>query len=212
MNLFLKFKTLILSYLINSINGDNYHNISKFYNIYKIWNNIRLDSISGDYIEFGIFKGKALLHSYKTYKKLFNSQEGINFYGLDSFEGFPEDNHDFYIENNFSVSYKKVLSQFKDFENIEIHKGYFKDVLTTHEFEKKKFSFVFIDCDIYESALDVFNYIQNRISKGGFIMIDDFTSIDKNGNSIHKAFNEILNLNDYVYFSSYSSGQIFRRL
>ena len=183
MHFSLKIKTIVLSFLIRNINGDNFHNLNKFIQIYKIWGNVKLDSIKGDYIEFGVFKGKSLYHSYKTADKIIPDPNRL-FWGLDSFEGFPEDNHDFYIENNFSVSYKKVLSQFKDFENIEIHKGYFKDVLTTHEFEKKKFSFVFIDCDIYESALDVFNYIQNRISKGGFIMIDDFTSIDKNGNSI----------------------------
>ena len=60
MNFNLKLKTLALSYLINKFNGDNYHNMSKFFNVYKIWNNIRLDSVPGDYIEFGIFKGKTL--------------------------------------------------------------------------------------------------------------------------------------------------------
>ena len=71
MNFTLKIKTLFISYIINLFNGDNYHNVSKFFHIYKIWNNIKLDKIDGDYIEFGIFKGKALLHSVKTYRKLF---------------------------------------------------------------------------------------------------------------------------------------------
>ena len=62
MNIYLKFKTSALSFLINFFNADNYHNASKFFTIYKIWNNIKLDDIEGDYIEFGIFKGKSLLH------------------------------------------------------------------------------------------------------------------------------------------------------
>ena len=43
-------------------------------------------------------------------------------------------------------------------------------------------------------------------------MIDDFTSIDKNGNSIYKAFKEIIKSDEYIYFSSYSSGRIYRKL
>lgn len=212
MNFYLKFKTLILSYFINKFNGDNYHNISKFYNVYKIWNNIRLDSIPGDYIEFGIFKGKTLLHSIKTHNKIFAKNKTIYFYGLDSFEGFPSNNHDFYNKENFKTSYDKVKKDFVKYANVKIYKGFFSDILKNNEFLDLTFSFVFLDCDIYESSIDVFNYVENRISNGGFLMIDDFTSIDKNGNSIYKAFTETINSEKYVYFSSYSSGRIYRKL
>ena len=48
-------------------------------------------------------------------------------------------------------------------------------------------SFAFIDCDIYESSIPILKYLEERVSPGGFIMIDDFTSIDDNQNSIYKA-------------------------
>jgi len=211
MNLFLKIKTLFLSFIINFFNGDNYHNASKFYHIYKIWNNINLDGINGDYIEFGIYKGKSLLHSVKTHKKM-NTKKEIKFFGLDSFEGFPVENHSFYKRDNFSVDFNRVERMFKKYKNVEIHKGFFKETLEKDEFTKKEFSFVFIDCDIYESAIDVFEYIDNKISNGGFLMIDDFTSIDKNGNSIYKAFKDKLNIDQYIYFTSYSNGQIYRKI
>ena len=212
MNFYLKLKTLILSYFINKFNGDNYHNISKFFNVYKIWNNIRLDSIPGDYIEFGIFKGKTLLHSIKTYNKLFTKNKTIYFYGLDSFDGFPSSNHDFYSKENFTTSYDNVKEDFSKYTNVKIYRGFFSDTLKNNEFLDLTFSFVFLDCDIYESSIDVFNYVENRISNGGFLMIDDFTSVDKNGNSIYKAFNETIDSDKFVYFSSYSSGRIYRKL
>jgi O-methyltransferase len=211
MNISLKIKTLLLSFVINFFNGDNYHNASKFYHIYKIWNNINLDDIDGDYIEFGIFKGKSLLHSVKTYNKM-QTKKKIKFFGLDSFEGFPVENHSFYKEDNFSVDFNKVQKTFNKYENVEIHKGFFKQTLEKDKFTNKQFSFVFIDCDIYESVIDVFEYVDNKITKGGFLMMDDFTSIDKNGNSIHKAFNSKLNKDEYVYFTSYSNGQIYRKI
>ncbi len=214
MNLLLKLQTILLSFVINFIKGDYYHNVSKFYEIYKIWNNIKLDSIKGNYIEFGVYKGKSLIHSYKTYKKIFKETPNINikFFGLDSFEGFPVENHDFYSSSNFAVSSEKVINNFKKYEQIEIIEGYFNEVLDSNEnLIDNQFSFVFIDCDIYESSLDIFKYIKGKIANGGFIMIDDFTSIDKNGNSIQKAFNQYFSINkDVILFDFYSNGQVFR--
>jgi|TARA_B100001094_G_C18090401_1_gene750097 O-methyltransferase len=212
MNFLLKLQTIILSFFINFIKGDYYHNVSKFYEIYKIWNNVKLDSIQGNYIEFGIFKGKSLIHSYKTYKNIFQKNPTINFYGLDSFEGFPVENHNFYNSANFAVSSKKVIKSFKKYDQIKIFDGYFDEVINSEEtLLDQQFSFVFIDCDIYESSLDIFEYIKGKVSNGGFIMIDDFTSIDTNGNSIQKAFEKNFIINkDVVLFDFYSNGQVFR--
>lgn len=212
MGFILKIKTYFLSFIINLFNGDNYHNTAKFYSIYKIWNNIKLDDVDGDYIEFGILKGKSLLHSVKTYNKLFPRDREINFFGIDSFEGFPTENHNFYKNKNFLASYDDVKKTFAKYKNIKIIKGFFGDVLESDQFKEKKYSFVFLDCDIYESSVDVFKYIRDKVSLGGFLMIDDFTSIDKNKNSIYKAFNENIDTEDFVYFDSYSNGQIFRRI
>jgi len=197
--------------MINLVNSTNTHNYYKFLQIKNIWANIKLDSIEGDYIEFGIFKGKSLLHSYKTYEKVDNS-ESIDFYGLDSFDGFPNENHEFYKKENFTSSFLKVKKQFRKYSNVHIIKGFFENSLQTKKLTSiNTFSFAFVDCDIYESSLVVFKYLKKRMTTGSFIMIDDFTSVDKNGNTIKKAFFEIFDLDDEVHFySQYSNGQVFR--
>lgn len=169
-----------------------------------------MDNIKGDYLEFGILKGKSLLHSYKCAKKLVLKNR--NFYGFDSFEGFPTENHDFFISDNFAVNYKKVESTFKKFKNIYIVKGFFEETLKKDSVKHiENISFVFIDCDIYESALSIFPYLKNRMNPGSFIMIDDFSSIDKNGNSIFKAFsNHFVIGKDCILYDIYSNGQIYR--
>lgn len=201
----------ILSFLIRIISGDYYDTTSKFYVINNIWNNIKLDSIEGDYIEFGIFKGKSLFHSFSVAKKNKITDSRI-FWGLDSFEGFPVENHSFYKSKNFKVSYEKVLKQLKKYENIKIEKGYFSEVLNKDNVsEINKIAFAFVDCDIYESTLDVFNFLKKRMTNGGFIMIDDYTSIDNNGNTISKGFLENFEIDKNVYvFGYYSNGVIFR--
>ena len=212
MNLILKLKTVLISFVIRNLNGDNFHNLNKFIQIYKIWNNIKLDSIQGDYIEFGIFKGKSLYHSVKTAKKI-NAEKNITFWGLDSFEGFPVENHEFYKAKNFKASKSKVKKSFNKYKNVKIIDGYFEDTLSSDELQNiENISFAFIDCDIYESAQVAFNFIKSKMTKGGFIMIDDFTSIDKNGNYIAKSFFDIFDDKEVVFFDNYSNGQTFRIL
>ena len=212
MNLILKLKTVLISFVIRNLNGDNFHNLNKFIQIYKIWNNIKLDSIQGDYIEFGIFKGKSLYHSVKTAKKI-NAEKNITFWGLDSFEGFPVENHEFYKAKNFKASKSKVKNSFNKYKNVKIIDGYFEDTLSSDELQNiENISFAFIDCDIYESAQVAFKFIKSKMTKGGFIMIDDFTSIDKNGNYIAKSFFDIFDDREIVFFDNYSNGQTFRIL
>ena len=206
-----KIQIRILSFLIRNISGDYYDATSKYYVINNIWNNIKLDSIEGDYIEFGIFKGKSLFHSFSTAKKNKIIHNRI-FWGLDSFEGFPAENHSFYTSKNFDVSYEKVIKQFSKYENIKIKKGYFSQSLNNKNIsEINKIAFAFVDCDIYESSLDVFDFLKKRMTNGGFIMIDDYTSIDNNGNTISKSFLSNFEINKNVYvFGYYSNGVIYR--
>ena len=62
-------------------------------------------------------------------------------------------------------------------------------------------------------ASGVFKFIKPRMVNGSFIMIDDYSSIDKNGNSIVKAFNEVFDVNkEVIIFDYFSNGIVFRRI
>ncbi len=210
MELTLRIKTFVLSFFTRNFNNINLHNLEKFIQIKKIWFNINLDSVQGDYIEFGIFKGKSLYHSVKVAQKL-KLYNDITFWGLDSFQGFPVENHDFYISENFKTSKKTVENFFLKYKNIKIIEGFFNQSLSTEQLQNiQNISFAFVDCDIYESSEEVFQYLNKRISKGGFIMIDDFTSIDKNGNYIAKSFFDNFSNRDFILFDIYSNGQTYR--
>ena len=206
----LRLKTFILSSLTRNFNDVNLHNLEKFQQIKKIWFNIYLDNIQGDYIEFGIFKGKSLYHSIKVAKKL-KLYNDITFWGLDSFKGFPVENNNFYTSENFKSSKKTVEKFFSKYKKTKIIEGIFDQSLNNEQLiDIKNISFAFVDCDIYESAEEVFQYLNKRISKGGFIMIDDFTSIDRNGNYIAKSFFDNFSNRDFILFDIYSNGQTYR--
>ncbi len=210
MGLILRLKTFILSFFIRNFNDVNFHNLEKFVQIKKIWFNIYLDNIKGDYIEFGIFKGKSLYHSIKVAKKL-KLYNKTTFWGLDSFKGFPVQNHNFYTSENFKSSKKTVEKFFSKYDKTNIIEGFFNQTLNSEQLINiQNISFAFVDCDIYESAEEVFQYLNKRMSKGGFVMIDDFTSIDNNGNYIAKSFFDNFSNRELILFDTYSNGQTFR--
>ena len=212
MSLYLFLKTFILSFYTTILNPTNLHNNLKFQQIYQIWSSIKQDNIIGDYTEFGVFKGKSLYHSWRCAKK--HKIKNVMFYGFDSFEGFPVENHDLYTNEKFKTTIEKVNKNFKNKNNVQLIKGFFDQSLKQDQIQSiKNISFAFIDCDIYESSISIFNYLENRVSVGGFIMIDDFSSVDKNGNSIYKAWEENKKIKqDFIFYSNYSNGQVFRRI
>jgi len=70
MSFILFIKTYFLSYFTTLLNPTNIHNSLKFRQIFQIWYCIKQDNIPGEYVEFGVFKGKSLYHSWRCAKKL----------------------------------------------------------------------------------------------------------------------------------------------
>ena len=73
---------------------------SKYIAIKKILYNLWIDQIEGDCIEFGIFTGSSFKHTIKTENRV-NKKNKTRFFGLDSFEGFPDNDHPFFQDINF---------------------------------------------------------------------------------------------------------------
>ena len=78
------------------------------------------------------------------------------------------------------------------------NKRLFSDTLNNSSEIKKinSLKFVFIDCDLYKSSIEPIRFIKDKIAKGGYIMIDDFTNIDKDGKTISHVF--LMNLKNQI--------------
>ena len=76
--------------------------------------------------------------------------------------------------------YQDVCNTFKT-TNVYIEKDFFLIHYTERLTKVDKICFAFVDCDIYESSIEVFEYLKPRMVSGGFIMIDDFLNVDNNG-------------------------------
>ena len=182
----------IFSKLIISLPVFFTHNFSKYMNIKNAFYNLSLDQISGDCIEFGIFTGSSFKHTIKTENRV-NKKNKTRFFGLDSFEGFPDNDHPFFQDINFKSDYKKakkIEDKFPD--KAFVLKGYFKDTLKNSEKINTitKLKFAHIDCDLYISAIEPVEFIKEKLVSGAYLMIDDFTNIDPSGKSIRELFKQ----------------------
>ena len=101
-------------------------------------------------------------------------------YSCDTFTGIPYDDQYSTIKDAKGMysdtSIESVQQTLKDFDadsNVELIKGKFEDTLE-NKLADKKFSFIFVDCDIYKSTVTGLNFGYPRLVSGGIIMFDDY--------------------------------------
>lgn len=126
-------------------------------------------TLEGDVAEFGVFQGGVL-------ELLAKLNRGKNVIGIDSFEGLPEatPKDNYHKKGDFSeVDYPAILGYFKTmYRNVELYKGYSPEIFKEIT-EYRKYSFVHIDVDLYQSVKDGLDFFYPRMVDGGVIICDD---------------------------------------
>lgn len=162
--------------------------------------------IHGDYWEFGCHRARTFRMALTEARR--HNLKDMRFVAFDSFEGLPEPESPQVVEIWKKGALKTSETDFIDMikchgvypENVELVKGFYKDSLngelaTVFKDESRSPALVNIDCDFYESARDVFNFLVNFVKAGTLIYIDDFYSGFKGSplEGVQKAFYEFEN-------------------
>jgi O-methyltransferase len=75
-----------------------------------------------------------------------------------------------------AVSLEEVQENFRRYnlldDNVKFLKGWFRDTL--HIAPIRELALLRLDGDLYESTMDALNALYNKVSPGGYIIIDDF--------------------------------------
>ena len=142
--------------------------------------------IPGDVCEFGVAQGETsalIANEISASKKmihLFDSFEGLpapsdkdhlkdDIYSLGSMEAYkgemacPED----------MVKHRLAMVNFP-IARYRIHKGFIEDLIIEHRGFPKVVSFAYVDFDFYEPIKIALEYLDNTLSPGGKIMVDDY--------------------------------------
>ena len=152
------------------------------YHVYSIAKS--QSKLEGDMAEVGVYQGGSakLISEVKNEKEL---------HLFDTFEGLPKvserDTHfgtSYWKTGEFSnTSLENVENYLSNYKNIFCYKGKFPD--TSEPIKTKKFSFVHLDVDLFQSTIDCLEFFYPRMINGGIILTHDYHT-----DGVKQAFNE----------------------
>jgi O-methyltransferase len=134
--------------------------------------NAVLSGAKGVVMEFGCHRGSTAIQMIRTMRSL-GDQSKV--YLLDSFQGMPvsaaaEDSA--WQEGQLTAEYDEVVRRFAEFENVEVVRGFFSEVLP--KLPNLSCKFAHVDSDLYVSTKDVNRWLLDHLAPGGVIIYDDY--------------------------------------
>jgi O-methyltransferase/8-demethyl-8-(2,3-dimethoxy-alpha-L-rhamnosyl)tetracenomycin-C 4'-O-methyltransferase len=152
-------------------------------NIRDLLETIINEGIPGDLIETGAWRGGACIYMRAVLKV--NECKDRTVWVADSFEGLPKpeaekypadqgDQHHTYKE--LAISMESVQSNFDKYglldSQVKFLKGWFKDSLPTAPIER--LALLRLDGDMYSSTMEAIELLYDKLSVGGFVIVDDY--------------------------------------
>ena len=135
------------------------------------------EKLNGNIIEFGTYRGQTTVFMAKALQKI-GSKKKI--YACDTFEGIPYEDKfstNKNVQGSFSdTNIENVMKTFEKFhvdDRIEIIKGKFEDVVDK-EIGNEVFSYIFVDCDVYDASCFALNFGFPRLESQGIMSFDDY--------------------------------------
>lgn len=162
--------------------------IVRFNNLQSCITQVIAEDIPGDFIETGVWRGGAVIFMRAALEAYGDTTRSV--WIADSFEGLPEPDAEKYpleakayhgvvqskVMNHLAASIEDVQDNFRKFglldERSIFLKGWFKDTLP--EAPITRLSILRLDGDHYESTMDALNSLYDKLSIGGFVIVDDF--------------------------------------
>jgi hypothetical protein len=144
-------------------------------------------NVPGDLIETGVWRGGACIFMRGCLKALGGA--GRRVWVADTFAGLPEPDpartkeHEFYHSDMMQTAYRKMAAGIDEVkanfaaynlldDNVEFLPGLFKDTLKTPEITQ--LAVLRMDGDYYDSTMDSLNALYDKVSPGGFVIVDDY--------------------------------------
>jgi len=166
----------------------------RMHNLRKLVESVIKNKIPGDLLEAGVWRGgasifmRAILEAYEVRDR--------RVWVADSFMGLPPPNPDLYpvdIGLNFheykelAVPLEEVKENFEKYHLLDNQvvflKGWFKDTLKHAPI--KKLALLRLDGDMYESTMVALLALYDKISEGGFVIVDDYHVVEACKIAIH---------------------------
>jgi O-methyltransferase len=168
--------------------------VKRLANVRFLTEQIIKNRIVGDFMETGVWRGgacimmRAVMAAYAV--------EDRRVWLADSFAGLPAPSPELYPEDadekfheykELSVSVEEVRSNFEKYnlldDQVVFLKGWFKDTLPSAPIEK--LALLRLDGDLYESTIIPLEALYDKVSSGGYIIVDDYHVVNGCKKAVH---------------------------
>jgi hypothetical protein len=152
-------------------------------NLRRLVETVLAEGVAGDVLEAGVWRGGACIYMRGILAA--HAVKNRTVWVADSFAGLPEpdetlypadkgDTH--YTSDELRASLDEVKDNFQRFglldEQVAFLPGWFKDTLPQAPIEQ--LSVLRLDGDMYGSTMETLQALYARVSRGGFIIVDDY--------------------------------------
>ena len=151
------------------------------------------DGVPGDLIETGAWRGGATIYMRAILAAY--AETGRTVWVADSFQGLPQfdgrfgadagDQHHTYDE--LAVSVEQVKDNFRRYdlldEQVQFLVGWFSDTLPDAPIEQ--LAVLRLDGDMYSSTMDALEALYDKVSPGGYVIVDDYGAVPACAKAIH---------------------------
>jgi hypothetical protein len=158
-----------------------------------------------DYLEFGVYRGFTLWYAQALIKDF--GVRDMRCFGFDSFAGLPRPNgidvstqEPGFYEGAFFVKRATVEADLThhgtDWSRTALVEGWYEDTLvpqTRAELGLRRCSVCVVDCDLYESARRVLEFVEPLLADGSCLLFDDWNMYQRDPDKgERRAFAELL--------------------
>ncbi len=162
------------------------------------------ENIVGDFVECGVWRGGACI-----FMAGMLAAHGIDnriVWAANSFEGFPvtEDQRDELLNEGLRgvrglvIPQEQVQQNFERFglwsNNVRLLRGWFKDL---PDAPIERIAVLRLDGDLYSSTMQTLEALYDKVTPGGFVIVDDFNSIENCANAV-RDFREARGIDDPI--------------
>ncbi len=148
----------------------------------EILRNMAKQGLSGDYLEFGVYRGSSFMTTYDLARRHGLSQ--MRFLAFDSFRGLPAGEN--WGEGMYSCSRQRFLKMVRkagaDLRRVHAIEGFYEDSLTAEvkrELGIQRAAFVHLDCDLYSSTSQALAFLRGIVDEGTVLVFDDWSCYDQ---------------------------------
>ena len=146
-------------------------------NLYVLWQAVgNAAGVEGAVAEIGSYRGGSAYFIASAFVTTTGAEVPMHIF--DTFDGHPAQaitEHDpFQTAGHFRTNYQNVVAYLSPFTRLEIHRGDVSESLS--RLAESRYRLVHIDTDLYKPTLDCLDYFGRRLSAGGVVVIDDYSS------------------------------------